>query len=435
MDNQTALTSFYWLFNVITMCIMLYVFYTKCVSKDQFKLFITSLAFKIVATVVLSYLFLYHFSYVTDPQTFQLESTKLINKCIEEPKLIWRLFIENQPIEGLNYTDRTRSYYFIKIIAVLNLFTGSNYWINSFWLSLFCFLSVWYLLQKIAIHSANFYLSTAIALLFVPTTIFWTSGLLKESICFGLLCFLIGNYLDFLFKKHKTKSIVVSLIASYVLYAIKFYYLGAFLLVTVSVYSSKQLSDYLHLKIWVLKSIVSLSVLIIMALLANALTIKIYTVGILDLIYNNHIMFRDTHVINFNFEGLIEYDYFSFLPYLHKALLHGLFMPLPNFTHSFFEWVEAATNFFTLILFIISCFLVVKNRADYSKTEYYILITILVYVMISALAIGFSTPNWGSLARYKVMYFPFLHAILLYVLSKTSLFHRLRVFLRPISLF
>lgn len=407
------------------MCIILYVFYTKYIPKDQFKLFITSITFKVIATLVFSYIFLYHFDYVTDPQTFQLESTKLIDKCIEEPRLIWSLFIENKPIGGINYTNQNRSFYFIKIIALLNPFTCNNYWINSLWLSLFCFLSVWYLLQKIANHCADFYLPTAIALFFVPTTIFWTSGLLKETICFGILCFLIGNYIVFLSGKIKLYSIIISIIASYVLYAIKFYYLGAFLLVAVSVYLSKQISAYLQLKNNVLKSAVFVSVLGVIVLLANILTVKIYTVGILDLIYYNHVMFQETNSVNFYFEGLVEYNYGSFLPYLHKALGHGLFMPLPNYAYSFFERVEAIINFVTLIVCIISSFLVLKNRTDYSKKEGQILAFVLVYVLISALAIGFSTPNWGSLARYKVMYFPFLHAMLLFVLSKTSLFGRL----------
>ena len=427
MDNQTALASFYWLFNVILMCIILYVFCSKYIPKDQFKLFITSIAFKIVATLALSYIFIHHFNYVTDPQTFQFESTKLNNKCIDEPKLIWGLFFENKPIDGINYTNQNRSFYFIKIIALLNIFTGNNYWINSFWLSLFCFLSVWYLLQKIIAHCADFYLPTAIALLFVPTTLFWTSGLLKETICFGILCFLIGNYIVFLSGKIKPKQIIISIIASYALYAIKFYYLGAFLLVASSVYSSKRISEYLQLKNYVLKSATFLSVLVSIALLANALTIKIYTVGILDLIYYNHVMFQETNSTNFKFQDLVEYDYCSFLPYIHKALAHGLFMPFPNLADSFFEWVEAIVNFSTLVVCFISGFLVLKNRTDYSKKEGQILAFVLLYVLISALAIGFSTPNWGSLARYKVMYFPFLHGLLLYVLSKTPLFHPIRV--------
>jgi hypothetical protein len=425
MDNQTALTSFYWFFNVILICVILYVFYTKYIPKDQFNLFIVSLAFKLIATLVLAYIFLYHFKYITDPQVFQLESAKLINKCIEEPKLIWGLFFENKPTDGINYTNQNRSFYFIKIITLLNPFTGNNYWINSLWLSLFCFLSVWYLLQKMVTHIVSFYLPTAFALLFVPTTVFWTSGLIKETICFGILCFLIANYIVFLSGKIKPRSIIISIIASYVLYAIKFYYLGAFLLVAFSVYASKLVSGYLPWKNYVLKSAIFILTLVITSLIANALTIKIYTVGIPDLIYYNHVMFLETNTVNFNFEGLVEYDYVSFLPYLHKALLHGLFMPLPNYADSFFEWVEAIVNFSTLVLCFISGFLVLKNRTDYSKKERQILAFVLVYVLICALAIGFSTPNWGSLARYKVMYIPFLHGLLLYVVSKTPLFHSL----------
>lgn len=425
MDNQTALTSFYWLFNVILMCILLYVFYTKYIPKDQFKLFTTSIAFKLVATLVLGYIFLYHFKYATDPQTFQMVATKLTNKWIEAPSLVYDSFFENVPIQEINYTNQQRSFFFIKIIAILNLFTGNNYWINSFWLSLFCFVSVWYLLQKIATHCADFYLPTAIALLFVPTTDFWTSGLIKETICFGIFCFLIANYIVFLSGKIKPKLIIISIIASYLLYSIKFYYLGAFLLVAVSVYSSKQILGYLQLKNFVSKSTIFISTLVIISLVANALTVKIYTVGILDLIYYNHVMFQETNAVNFNFEGLVEYNYGSFLPYMHKALGHGLFMPLPHHADSFFEWVEAIVNFSTLVLCCTSGFLVFKNRTDYSKKEGQILAFVLVYVLISALAIGFSTPNWGSLARYKVMYFPFLHAMLLYIVSKTPLFDRL----------
>jgi hypothetical protein len=283
-------------------------------------------------------------------------------------------------------------------------------------MSLFCFLSVWYLLQEMAIHIVSFYLPTAFVLLFVPTTVFWTSGLIKETICFGILCILIANYIVLLSGKRSARLIIISIIASY---------LGAFLLVAVSVYASKLVLGYLPWKNYVLKSAIFISTFAIISFVANALTVKIYTVGILDLIYYNHVMFQETDTVNFHFEGLVEYDYGSFLPYLHKALGHGLFMPLPHYAHSFFEWVEAIINFSTMVLCCMGGFLIFKNRTDYSKKEGQILAFVLVYVLTSALAIGYGTPNWGSLARYKVMYFPFLHAMLLYIVSKTPLFRPL----------
>lgn len=90
----------------------------------------------------------------------------------------------------------------IRINAVFNLITRGNYALNLC-LFLWCSWMGSYWLFRFFIHYSSSKLMAFIAAFLIPSTIFWSSGILKESI----LCFALGGFLYFLHKALDTKRI------------------------------------------------------------------------------------------------------------------------------------------------------------------------------------------------------------------------------------
>ncbi|MBL0145286.1 MAG: hypothetical protein IPP48_05570 [Chitinophagaceae bacterium] len=70
----------------------------------------------------------------------------------------------------------------------------------------------------------------AIAILYLPTFVFWSSGVLKDSICIGALGWLTFSLYEALFKKQKLLvNLGIILFASYMLSVLKVYILVSYL--------------------------------------------------------------------------------------------------------------------------------------------------------------------------------------------------------------
>jgi hypothetical protein len=395
---------------------VLWRFKMRYVSAEETRYYWASLVFKILATFCVGFVFFHLFSYQTDPERAFEESIKVTQLLQDHPQKAWDIFVHNwSPVSS--YSSLTRTYFFVKILAALNLVTGGSFWINGFWLSLFCFLAAWKWCLEVKKHFPQAFMAALLAFLFVLTTVFWSSGLLKESLCLGTICLLSGCFL----RVYKTgrlswKTTVVSLLSALLLYKIKFYDLGAWLLLAVPCLLSKETVQSLHKKGWLENRLRNQVIVFVVFLFAvycgmNLVCKAIYGEGIAGLMYYTHQLFLELSPEKVNFRlGGISTDGLSFLPYVHRALYHGLYSPQIWEASSWLSWAEIIPNTLSLGL---SVWLVGKwvLRRDYKFD--FLIVAVLFYVAITACFMAFSAPNFGSLARYKVVYMPFLHFLLL----------------------
>ena len=405
------------------MALSLHSFGKKYLDSELLKPFLISVGLKILATISLAYIFMYEFEYKTDPQVIFSESSLLTERCLKHPEQIKDIFIHNTGSD-MKYLDDPRTFILIKTCAVLNLFTCHNYWINSLWMSCLCFVSIWYLIISIRKINPDFYIPILLALLFVPTTLFWSSGLIKETVSASMLCILVVFLLKIYINNNSFKYIVLSILPAYILYRIKFYALGGLLLVAIPVLvirfidNQKKLNPYFKTGIFLILFIANYLIL-------NSLCEYIFTVGISDLIFYNYEAFVLHSKTDVLFEGLKEFEPSSFLPHLPAALWHGLFMPLPWDGHSFFMYLEGIINLITLLSGSWLVFSILSNRNKTFSNNPVLTCIILFYILISAICITLSTPNWGTLARYKVLYIPSFHFLLIFYLSKEASLERI----------
>ena len=152
---------------------------------------------------------------------------------------------------------------------------------------------------------------------------------------------------------------------------------------------------------------------------ANLFAFGIFRASIFELIFYTHRLFGELGETDFYFSSLSEHGA-SFLPYLPEAMLHGIFLPLPWQVPGFFPMIEALGNCFVLGMTVWLIYTWMKN-----KTVEFWQIALFLNCFASAVAFAYSTPNWGTLARYKVYYMPTLYFLFFYEVSKMPRMQRI----------
>jgi hypothetical protein len=88
--------------------------------------------------------------------------------------------------EVLTRYSFSNTIFFIKILGVLNLASLGSIWLNSLYMSIFCFVGCWLLVRTWAqLFPHTPLLAIGIALLLWPSVVWWTTGIGKETILLG----------------------------------------------------------------------------------------------------------------------------------------------------------------------------------------------------------------------------------------------------------
>ncbi|MBL0308129.1 MAG: hypothetical protein IPP77_00045 [Bacteroidetes bacterium] len=122
----------------------------------------------------------------------------------------------------------TSNFLIIRLISLLNFFSAYNIYINTLFFSFFSFTGCVLLFKSFRPYFSSLPALLYLPLFLVPSVVFWSSGLLKETILF----FAIGIYLRSLLKWNSTRNdvyIIMSVLA-FVVIALTKIYLAATLL-------------------------------------------------------------------------------------------------------------------------------------------------------------------------------------------------------------
>jgi hypothetical protein len=114
----------------------------------------------------------------------------------------------------------------VRFVAVISFFTLGKYLITNLVFSLLAFTGAWKLFQFFYEQYPHMHRKFAIAILYLPTFVFWSSGILKDSICVAAVGWITYSlYQIFVRKKDIAKSIFLLLVFGYFIWIIKPYIL------------------------------------------------------------------------------------------------------------------------------------------------------------------------------------------------------------------
>ncbi|MEM9670975.1 MAG: hypothetical protein AAF992_00170 [Bacteroidota bacterium] len=319
----------------------------------------------------------------------------------------------------LMYIQQPRALLMSKIISIGCLATQDNYWLISAYITTLSFAGVWYLGQSLVQLFPKTEQAVSIAWLGFPSFVFWSSGILKETIAVGIISFLVAEALRFYFSigsKGWGTRFLGWIVAAYGLWIMKYYYAAVLIPLLISIAISGRTG---FARTYLVGKVVAIFGTLI--LLATLLHPNLNLDRFLGVIVKNHDAF-----VSMSDPGNIIH-FFNLQPALGSILLNApvalfsaWFRPLLFETSSPLQHLAGVENLLLLILAVVA----LRKVGHLSRIRQEIklwLIAGLIYATLLGVLLALSTPNFGTLIRYKVAYSPFLlYTILVAIKSSTK---------------
>jgi hypothetical protein len=158
--------------------------------------FWSALLIKLISGIVLGLVYTY---YYTAGDTFQYfnDGSLLAQLARDDLQAYIRFLVSDNiaPADIHLSLSAPRAVYFSKIVSIVSLVAGNNYWMVALYFSFFSFLGCWMLVRHLHRYFPGSTVPAVLAFLFIPSVVFWTSGIIKESLAFASLLILVSLFL------------------------------------------------------------------------------------------------------------------------------------------------------------------------------------------------------------------------------------------------
>lgn len=254
----------------------------------------------------------------------------------------------------------------------------------------------------------------AVAIFLLPSVLFWASGVLKESLLFfgiGLLMYQVDRALHGNIRWRDPLLLAFNVV---MLFFLKFYVLLSLLpALILLVWARKRTRPALWMKMTLLYGVFILLGLNLHYLLPGWDILNILMMKQRDFIG----LAIHVNSGSFAMPELLFPDPWSFIKQAPSALSVALLGPVLHPSGGVFGILSAVENMF-FVLFLMVC---IVQRRPWSSVDKPLLAMIVLYVVLLALVIGWTTPVMGAVVRYRTPLLPFLLVAGLLVLDHSRM--------------
>jgi len=353
---------------------------------------------------------------------FFTEGTNICHMILKDSSQIKWLYLPSIDFDqtllknpaNMGYLKNENNYMIVRITALFSFVSFSKYLILNLCFSMLSFSGVWRLYRFFYEQYPHLHKQLAIAILYLPTFVFWSSGILKDPICTGALGWITyALYETFYKKKDLLKNIVIIFISGYLLYVIKVYILISYVpfFFLFLVLKNVNLIKSRVMRIGFVLGLIIVAITMFTTVMAQlAGTLGAY--GGEDVTKNISIYqkaYAEQEDVGSSFSLGVEYDgsVQSLLKIAPAAIVATLFRPFlweSKKISTLFSSIESMfIMFFTLsVLYKAGPINFVRSIAKDPTILYCLL-----FALLFALFVGATTANFGTLVRYKIPCMPF----------------------------
>jgi hypothetical protein len=411
--------------------IILILFFIKRNNEEEnpaYKYFVPAFLVKVIFGIVFTFIYLFYYQGGDTISYFW--STRALSRLIfVDPQTAFSIiFLDKRTLTTWYcFTNETTfplgQFFFLKgdsagvfRFSCPFMVLGFNYWLPTILLlNTFFFRGIW----KFFLLVDKFYPGNlkwnAIAVLFIPSVLFWGSGIMKDSFTFAGALWMITNiYYCFIERKRFFGNFIMLLINAIIILTLKPYIFVAILpavLFWISYLYVKKVQNKV-LRIVIAPSIIIGGVvlsLFVLSLSQNKLGVYGSTSGVLkqaQLVQKDLVRSEEYGKNSFDI-GQFDASISGVLAKAPSAIIAGLFRP--------FIWeanniVMIFSGFENFIILLLTLFLLIRIgiKAVYKVIiqEPLILFSLILSV-IFAFSVGLTTANFGALVRYRILATPF----------------------------
>ncbi len=426
---------------IITPLLLVFVFFIAYLirpflttSKTR-RYFIPALTFKIIGALAVGIIYQFYYQGGDTFTYFTLGSSHIWEAFLDSPWKAISLIIGPDEYSATTYEYASRiytfgdkhSYFVVRLAGFLGIITLNTYSAIAVLFAVLSFTGVWSMYVSLLklYPRINFWL--AVSILFVPSVVFWGSGLLKDTLTIGALGWLTWGIIHLVVLRTKYfKSVIAILIASYVIYIIKIYILLCLLPALL-----------FWVMLFYLRKVRSVAYRLMTFPIAIAIVIVSGYFLVLNIGETSHRYSIDK--LNYTAEATAKWNYyvsqqeggsgytlgssndfttFGMIQRSPEAVWVALFRPYIWEADNLMMFLSGFENFLLLLL-TLYVFVRVKPGKVISRVvdDPYVFFSLL-FVITFAFAIGISTYNFGALVRYKIPIFPFLLSSLFILMSR-----------------
>jgi hypothetical protein len=246
--------------------------------------------------------------------------------------------------------------------------------------------------------------ASAIAFLFFPSIAFWGSGIEKETLALSGLLFLSASMIDYWRgEKLNLLSWILILTSIFFVWKLRYFWLGVYLLIVVPTL----------IIIYLFKRKVNIYVSVLCAIVIFTIVFSslpylhpnFSSDLFLEMLVGNSQQVRAISSPNntIHFYELTA-TWASVILNSPLALISGLFRPFIWEASGILGFLAALENIFLLVMTLFSF---TKLKKVIHSKDLLLMASAFTYIIILCIFLSLSTPNFGSLSRYRIGFLPF----------------------------
>ncbi len=333
-----------------------------------------------------------------------------------------------------DYVYFSGNFFPVRFTILFGLFTGKTYLNICMLFSAISFIGIWRNYKVFCKIYPALQKQFMWAFLFLPSVIFWASGINKDTLCYGAFTLFTSYFLEIVFLNKKgIKNNILMIIFGALVFVIKPYIIFSFLPIGILIYFRQNIVQ--KIKSISLRKLFIGTTIIVIAIVFTY-NIDWFYNNIYNTVLNN--LFFD--LLNMNtylqaFESASNYDIglskldpaninpILFIQKLPICFTTTIFRPFVYEARNPFMLLSSLEGLLTLLLIVFAFFKV--NILKFVKNIFSVKIVFLffIYSVVFSFFIGLTASNFGTLVRYKIPCFSYFIAcvfILIYEGKKKS---------------
>jgi hypothetical protein len=418
-------------------------YFVRAKVTDQLtrRYFMPALVLKIVGAISLGLLYTFYYDGGDTFKYHTYGSRQIWNAIIDSPydgfDLLFSTELKGNFYKYTNtltiYRDKP-SFFVARIAAIFDLFTFSSYMGTAVLFAVTSFSGIWMLFTTFYQRYPHLHRWLALGVLFIPSIVFWGSGILKDSLtiaCVGMVTFAVNRL--FIQRKLSVSSVLLFAVPFFVIFSIKKYVLLCLtpaLVVWVVAYSLYQMRSKMF-KILLLPGI-SIFALAFSYYAVSKISEEDEKYALSEIAKTSAVTAHDIRYFTGKDAGsgydlgTLDGTFSGMLQLLPQAINVSLFRPYLWEVKNPLMLLSALES---LVLIILTLKILFRSKLNFfAAVRNPDVLFSMIFSLSFAFAVGISTYNFGTLVRYKIPLLPFYVIMLVLIWDYSKKERKLEVF-------
>jgi hypothetical protein len=407
----------------------------------EYRYYMSGLMAKLGGGVLFCLIYMYYYQ-GGDSTAYFFSGVAMKSMLFEDPVEFMReVFLGDNSIQSLQhyagmamrpyeyvFTD-PRTFQAVRVSSLLALFTFNSYLISTLVIASLSFLGIWACFRTFSSYYPAISGKLAIGFLYMPSAIFWGSGIMKDTFTFSACCLWIHAVDEVFFKRRNIASrLFLMFISAMIMIKVKPYIFMVVMPAT--------LLWLLYIRVVRIKNVLVRFVLVpllSLALVAGSIFILSRMGDLLDKFALDEAlgnianlqkdMTTNAGYGDYKFDiGPMDGTWWGVLKKLPVATNAALYRPYPWEVRNAVTALSGLENLFVLLLTVFTLMRAGVKFTLRCIAASPLLLMSMTFSLLFAFVVGITTPNFGALVRFKIPLMPFYISTLYVVLYM----HRLR---------